>query len=1036
MKISENDIKKICSSGIYKSGVDYFKEGRVHIRVRDKKSIVASVDSDKQYNVHIGFDDDGNISETFCTCPYYQTMNASCRHIVATLKARQQELEAGNDFCSDNDLAAQKICLDFKKQQEEKKPLAIGFTFRINTGRKGECQYSVSLSLGPSQTQVAGTESFLGAYISGEEYKISKHKAFSTSLFGFTQKEDEVLKILAEAYQNKASCTSLYTPKLTAVDFGAYTAGRLLPLLKDVNCRFIINGMPYPNLMIKEENPDILIDVTATDDNIAISVPQRGTSLVDDGSWFLYDCDIYRTSPDWREWFMPIYNALSEQNRTQIDFKGSTSIAFAADVLPKIRGRQGVVMQGIENLVVDSKPQFDIYLDRFYDGISAAVTASYGDIVIRLPDIGEEQEKIVVRDYVGERQILSHFENFVKEDRMLYLSGSDELYQFLQNTIKKLSQTAKMHLSDSFSALMVPSVPKMQGRVSYDTKINLLEVGFESELSPVEVAGILHAIRHKKQYFRMKDGAFLPLEEGLDAFDVLNNLDFSYEDIKKGKKSLSASSALYLSGLSESRIISSDAAFDEFVAKIRAMRADIPDYLDGVLRDYQKTAVHWLKQLSGLGFGGILADDMGLGKTLEVIAFVMSEKPGKPSLVVAPSALTYNWLSEIVRFAPNARAKIIDGAKEDRNASLADIAGYDFIITSYALLRRDIKEYESLEFAYCFADEAQYIKNPKTLNAKTVKKIRAARCFALSGTPIENSLSELWSIFDFVMPGYLFSHQQFQKLYEKPILHDDDSAHAALLAKIKPFVMRRMKYEVLSELPEKIENTYFAEPDSSQKRIYSAYLAAARREAAELIEFGDNMRILSLLMRLRQICCHPRLLDESYDRGSGKLELLEELVVNGIGAGHRILIFSQFTSMLSIIRERLSELGIESFYLDGKTPAPVRTELADRFNSGRRSVFLISLKAGGTGLNLTGADMVIHYDPWWNPAAVSQASDRAYRIGQTRAVHVIKLAVKGTIEEQIMKLQEKKQLLADDMIRKNSSMLSSLSKEEILNLFK
>ncbi len=1036
MKISENDIKKICSSGIYKSGVDYFKEGRAHIRVRDKNSIVASVDSDKPYNVHIGFDDEGNIAETFCTCPYYQTMNASCRHIVATLKVRQQELEAGNDFCSDNDLAAQKICLDFKKQQEEKKQLAIGFTFRINTTRKAECQYSVSLSLGTAKMQIAGTESFLAAYMSGAEYKISKHKAFSTALFRFSDKEDEALKVLAEAYQNKASCTSLYTPKLTASDFGAYTAKRLLELMRDVDCSFVINGMPYPNLMIKEENPDILVDVTATDDNIAISVPQRGISLVPDGSWFLFDCDIYHTTSEWREWFMPIYNALSEENRTQVDFRGSTSIAFAADVLPSLKGRQGIVMQGVENLVVDSKPHFDIYLDRFYDGVSAAVTASYGDIVIRLPDTGEEHNKIVVRDYVGERQLLSYFGNFTKEDKMLYLSGGDELYEFLRNTVKKLSQLARVHASDSFSSLIAPTVPKIKGSVSYDTKIDLLEVGFESDLSPVEIVGILHAIRHKKQYFRMKDGSFLPMEDGLSEFDVLSNLDFSYEDIKKGKKQLSASSALYLSGLSESRIISSDKAFDDFVAKIKALRADIPDYLDRVLRDYQKTAVHWLKQLSGLGFGGILADDMGLGKTVEVIAFIMSEKPEKPSLVVAPSALTYNWLSEIMRFAPDAKVKIIDGTKEDRKASLADILGYDFIITSYALLRRDIKEYEELEFSYCFADEAQYIKNPKTLNAKTIKRIRASRCFALSGTPIENSLSELWSIFDFVMPGYLFSNQQFQKIYEKPILHDDDNARAALLSKIKPFVMRRMKYEVLSELPEKIENTYFAEPDSSQKKMYSTYLAVARREAAELLEYGDNMRILSLLMRLRQICCHPRLLDEDYDKGSGKLELLEELVTGGIEAGHRILIFSQFTSMLSIIRERLTALGIESFYLDGHTPPAVRTELADKFNSGSRSVFLISLKAGGTGLNLTGADMVIHYDPWWNPAAVSQASDRAYRIGQTRAVHVIKLAVKGTIEEQIMKLQEKKQILADDMIRKNSSMLSSLSKEEILNLFK
>ena len=287
------------------------------------------------------------------------------------------------------------------------------------------------------------------------------------------------------------------------------------------------------------------------------------------------------------------------------------------------------------------------------------------------------------------------------------------------------------------------------------------------------------------------------------------------------------------------------------------------------------------------------------------------------------------------------------------------------------------------------------------------------------------------------MPGYLFSYQQFASRFEKPIAKDDDdNARDGLRKKIKPFIMRRMKYEVLSELPDKIENTFLSELDTSQKKIYSAYLAAARKEAAQLVENGDSMRILSLLMRLRQICCHPKLIDSEYDKSSGKLELLEELVESGIDAGHRILIFSQFTSMLSIIRDRLNSLGINSFYLDGHTPAPMRSEMADKFNSGDRSVFLVSLKAGGTGLNLVGADMVIHYDPWWNPAVVNQASDRAYRIGQTRAVHVIKLAAKGTIEEQILKLQDKKRHLADDMIRTNSSMLSNLSKEEILNLFK
>lgn len=1035
MKISENDIKRICSSGIYKSGSDYSKEGRVHIRVRDKNSIVASVDSDRIYNVHIGFDEAGEISETFCTCPYFQTMGACCKHIVATLKTRQKELENGEGFENNNDRAAQKLCREFEQLREEKQILHVGFIFRIHTAR--ECSYSMSITLGDSETPIAGVESFLDAFLNGSEYKLSKHKVFKTSLFAFGSYEEHILSILAEAYQNKAASTSLYTPKLTATDFGSYTAKRLMPLLNNIDCKFVINGLPYPNLMVRDEDPDILVDITATDDNINISVPQCGTALIPDGSWFLYDGDIYCTSENWRKWFMPIYNSLAAENRTQIDFKGSNSITFAAHVLPEIRNQRGVISQGLENAVVDDKPRFDIYFDRLDDGITAAITASYGKICIRLPDVGEEHDKIIVRDYADERYVLSFFENFAADGQSLFLDGSDALYSFLTQDLKKLFQIAEIHASDSFKEMTVINPPKIRSTAFYNEKIDLLEVGFESDLTPAEITGILHAIRHKKQYFRMKSGAFLSTGEGLSGFDILNSLDFSYNDVKSGKKALSKYNALYLSGLLENGAIDSDSGFDALMDQIRSIRADIPDYLQDILRDYQKTGVHWLKQLSELGFGGILADDMGLGKTLEVIAFVMSEKSSRPALVVTPSSLTYNWLSEILKFAPSARAKIIDGAKEDRISALSDISGYDFIITSYPLLRRDIAEYQEHTFSYCFIDEAQHIKNAKTLSAKAVKKVRAEKYFALSGTPIENSLSELWSIFDFIMPGYLFSYQQFSSRFEKPIMKDsDDNARKVLRSKIKPFILRRMKYEVLSELPDKIENTFYSELAENQKKMYTAYLAAAKKEAFELVQNGDSIRILSLLMRLRQICCHPMLIDEEYDKQSGKLELLEELVGSGTDAGHRILIFSQFTKMLSIIRDRLNALGISSFYLDGHTPAPMRAEMADKFNSGERSVFLVSLKAGGTGLNLVGADMVIHYDPWWNPAVVNQASDRAYRIGQTRAVHVIKLAAKGTIEEQILKLQDKKRHLADDIIRENSSMLSNLTKEEILELFK
>jgi SNF2 family DNA or RNA helicase/predicted nucleic acid-binding Zn finger protein len=1036
MKISENDIKSICSEGIYKAGCNYFKEGRVHIRVRGKDSIVASVDSDKIYNVHIGFDENGKISETFCTCPYFQTMSASCKHIVATLKTRQAELSENAIAYDSNDRLAGALCREFQENSAEKERLSISFVYNINTNQKRECSHSVSIRLADAKNCTESAESFLKAYKDGGEYKISKHRAYEKSRYKFDFVSEKILDILAEALENKFAASSYYALKLSSCDFGDSTAKRLLPMMEKADCTFVFNGMIQANLAVKHEDPDIIVDITATDENINISVIQSGVAVVSDGSWFLYDGDLYETTKEWQSWYMPIYRALSAENRTQIDFKGSNSISFAANVLPKLKDRRGVVMQGVENIIVSDKPQFNIYLDESEGGILAAVTVNYGKIALRLPSNAVKQDKIVVRDYASESYVLSFFSNFNVEGQNMYLSDSRQMYDFMTATVKKLQSIAKVHTSDRFDALLIKEAPNLKNKIYYNKKIDLLEVGFESDLTPSEIAGILSAIRNRKEYYRMSNGAFLNINDSLFDFEMLENLDFSFADLKEKRKTLSKYYALYLAGARGN--IEANAEFDEYLEEIKNIKADIPAYLKNVLRDYQAECVHWLKQIAELGLGGILADDMGLGKTLEIIAYVMSEPHKIPALVVAPSSLLYNWLSEVQKFAPNAKAKVIDGTKEEREKALSDTCGYDFLITSYPLLRRDIAEYENMEF-FCFViDEAQHIKNPKTLSAKAVKRITAKSCFALSGTPIENSLSELWSIFDFIMPKYLGPHSQFSENFEKPITQGgDDETAERLRNKIKPFVMRRMKYEVLSELPERIESTVFAEPAPAQKKMYSAFLASAKKEAREIVKYGgDNMRILALLMRLRQICCHPALLDGDFEKESGKLTLFEDILASGISSGHKVLVFSQFTSMLSIIRKRLDDMGIAYFYLDGSTSLVLRQDMADRFNMGEKSVFLVSLKAGGTGLNLVGADMVIHYDPWWNPAAVDQASDRAYRIGQTRAVHIIKLATRGTIEEQILKLQDKKRVLAEDMIRTNSASLSNLTREELLEFFK
>lgn len=1033
MKITEDEIKRISSAAIYRRGVEYFREGRVHLRVRDKNELVSLVDGEEIYNVVVHMDDNAHITDSFCTCPYYRTMDCTCKHIVATLKLRQKELEDDKGFQNENDRLAKLLCTSFKNQRTEKTHLNLAVTISIDTNVPGGIKYGASLAIGENIPEIIdGAEAFLAAYSGNGSYKLSKFRAFSREKYSFSETDSKILDILAENCQNK-STDSLYTRRLAQTSFGAITAGRLLPLLFNAHADFIINGIRMTDMRMLEDNPDVTVDISADDRSISVCVPECGTALTPDGGWFMFAGDIYHTTSDWRRRFMPIYNVLEGGSRTQIDFSGENSIAFASAVLPQLRNCSGVVLQGVDEMVIDSKPQFDIYFDRRGDGISAVIIANYGSIALRMPMGSAAQQKIIVRDVESENAVLRIFGAFRVQDDTYLLDDSDEIYKFLFSDMQPLRHMANIIQSDAFTAMCRLQTPDLRAGVSYKSGIDLLEVGFESELSADEIERLLAAVKLRKNYCRTDSGNYLKLENN-EIARLLNNLGFTSADIKCGKKQLSKYHALYLAALSGSGRIKSDDGFIKMLEQLRSIRAPIPQELDNVLREYQRDGVHWFAQLDELGFGGILADDMGLGKTLEVIAFVLSKNLDKPVLVVAPSAILYNWKNEISRFAPGTSVLIADGAKEERAQKLSSLSGIDFVITSYPLLRRDGALYRSIEFSYCFIDEAQYIKNPKTMNARGVKMINAKRRFALTGTPIENSLSELWSIFDFIIPGYLGTRRSFTESYEKPISQGLEPADM-LKKRIKPFIMRRMKNDVLTELPEKIENTVFAELVPEQKRMYEAYLSTARSQASKYLADGSGLMILSLLTRLRQICCHPTLFDENYHKESGKLNLLCELVKSAKDAGHRTLVFSQFTSMLAIIRTALESAGISCFYLDGETKPRERSSLSARFNAGEGDVFLISLKAGGTGLNLTGADTVIHYDPWWNPAVTDQASDRAYRIGQKHAVQVIRLAASGTIEEQILKLQDKKRALADDVIIKNSAVLSNLTNEEILSLF-
>ena len=548
-----------------------------------------------------------------------------------------------------------------------------------------------------------------------------------------------------------------------------------------------------------------------------------------------------------------------------------------------------------------------------------------------------------------------------------------------------------------------------------------------------EYREIFSSYKNNNRLYRMKNGAYLDLkdndlEQAFKLIDILNIYnDFDNMKIPNNK-------AIYLEKLIEDE----DLSFvngSKYVSnvikkfdKVKSKNYEIPKDLNATLRDYQVSGFEFFKTLSDYQFGGILADEMGLGKTIQTIAFLLSNKD-KKSIVITPTALIYNWKNELEKFAPTLKVGLLHAAKSERGKILDNIDNYDVILTTYTTYKNDIDKYKNINFDYCIIDEAQNIKNPDAIITKAIKNVNAKVRFALTGTPIENNLMELWSIFDFIMPGYLYNKSKF-----KSIFVNNDKNIIELKNLIKPFILRRTKKEVITELPDKIEQKIIIDLEKEHKRAYKGYVNLITRKIKENNQ--DNITVFSYLTKLRQLCLSPELMVKNYQGKNSKLDVLINIINDS--SDEKILVFSQFTKVLEVIGKRLNEENISYSYLDGKTSAKDRVKLVEEFNTNNNKVFLISLKAGGTGLNLTSANIVVHFDPWWNPAVEDQASDRAHRIGQKNVVNVIKLIAKGTAEERVINLQETKKELIEDVINgnlDNSSTLKNLSKDDIIDLF-
>ena len=813
-------------------------------------------------------------------------------------------------------------------------------------------------------------------------------------------------------------------------------------------------GMPQPELTVSQ-----LKDARGNFEGITVS-GKFHTLIEGIGACYFIEekrdkIVLLRAEREAIEGIRPLYDMADSSGKIKFEIGRKSLADFYYRFLPEFK-KYGKVKGTTNKTILQYLPpeaQFAFYLDVEEENITCEIKAIYGENTVDVNAFANTVEDF--RDNFKEAEIINKVQQYfpeVDESGKAFNCGREEdlIYQVLNQGIEDLMLLGEVNSTDRFKKLSIRRMPKISVGVALESGLMDLSITLE-DMSREELLEALNSYRRKKKYFRLKNGDFVNIEE--DSVEMLGQLmdamHMTPQEFVKGKMQFPAYRALYLDKMLEQSsgiYLKRDARFRKLIKDFKTVSDsdyEVPESLQNTMRNYQAEGYKWLRTLENCGFGGILADDMGLGKTLQMIAVFLAwkqEKKAGTSLVVCPASLVYNWKEEIERFAPELKAETLTGNQRERREKIRRYEEWDVLITSYDLLKRDIHEYETCQFLCQVLDEAQYIKNHTTAAAKAVKLIHSQVRYALTGTPIENRLSELWSIFDYLMPGFLYTYDDFKKNVETPIVRNQDKQVSENLRRMTaPFIMRRLKKDVLKDLPDKLEKVCYAAFDEKQQQLYDGQVVHMQKllEEQEDAEFGKNkLKILAELTRLRQVCCDPSLIYEGYDGGSAKREACMELIAQAIEGGHRLLIFSQFTSMLELLEQDLKAAHIEWYKITGETAKEKRIELVHDFNEGTVPVFLISLKAGGTGLNLTGADVVIHYDPWWNLAVQNQATDRAHRIGQKNIVTVYKLIAKNSIEEKILQMQEAKKHLADEILSGEMGGLSALTKEELMELLR
>lgn len=1090
-------VRVLCGPHAYQGGVQLNGEGRVRFLAQDWEEGVftAEVSDTTIYLVHVALIQPGTVKAE-CACSATYASGFYCRHAAAALLGMREQMQA-TEAEGATDAGAQarqrlhtalpnrqpadrnaqmtaRLLALFEQPQSPpahessllsdlREPLQVEWICSVRSTRARQAVLAIELRLGAKRLYIVqDIRQFLQAVQSGQPYRFTSSFTYDPREHALSAETAQTLQHLAQIHANEQVLRGSLLPPNISGRAGKERAllipplewEALLPsLMAAPGVKLQQGERLYDGLQFAEGPLPVKFELgSAEDDGYCLKViGMDKLEVLEAYRIVIADGRLYRLDGRQQQWLEEIRQLVASYRQSRIVLQPEQMDAFMAKAVPRLR-QLGAVEIGadIADRIVQAKLQARLYLDRVRERLLAGLEFQYGDLVIRPLESGglsKTDERILLRDSDHEQRILDLLERagFVRTASGCFLDEEQLEYAFLYDVLPELETLLEVHATSAVKVRLLPDPVVPTVRADLDERTNWLTFRFSMDgISDQDIREVLKALQEKRRYYRLPKGAFVPLDSAAFAHirELMDDLGAQVRDLEGPLLRLPALRALRLQEGEDGRgTIRRGRALRRFLDHIRnpdSLEFPLPESLVPKLRDYQQYGYQWFRTLAHYRFGGILADDMGLGKTVQAIAFILSAQEelrrlGQPALVVCPASLMYNWRNELARFAPMLRVVVQDGLQAERHAWMKRLARgehqeqVDVIITSYPLLRRDASLYAAPLFHILILDEAQAVKNSSTQTAQAVQALQASHRFALTGTPIENSLEELWSICSAVCPELFPSRRAFLELGR------DQIAKA-----IRPFLLRRLKSEVLSELPEKLESLHASMLLPEQKRLYLAYLAQLQEETVKHLDKDSfrqqRIRILAGLTRLRQLCCHPALFVEGYSGSSGKFEQLLELLEECRAAGRRVLVFSQFTEMLALIARELGSQGVPFFYLDGKTPAVRRVELCEQFNQGQRDVFLISLKAGGTGLNLAGADTVILYDLWWNPAVEQQAADRAHRLGQRKVVQVLRLVTEGTVEEQMYKLQQRKKQLIEQVITQGQEPLSALTEAEIREL--